>query len=72
MYWIAYDLFDAVPKHDLLEAIMPAQILQLIYRALAFYRLRKSSNTEAYKSWPEGQGCIARPLREFIRISKKS
>ncbi|MBP9777706.1 MAG: phosphotransferase [Rickettsiaceae bacterium] len=52
--------------HKLDEIINIAKKLQPIYRALSYYRLKISSDTEQFATWHEGYGCIARPLREFI------
>lgn len=48
------------------EIIKTARKIQPIYRALSFYRLKISSDSNTFDSWSEGHGCVARPLREFI------
>ncbi len=62
--WLATDI-----KNNLSEAILLTKKLQPVYRALGFYRLKMSCNAEKFRFWPEGQGCIMRPLRKFIAVA---
>lgn len=60
--WLVYE-----SKENLIKALYLAKKLCPIYTALAYYRLKVSSNPQTFYLYPRRMGRIAGPLKECIK-----